>query len=56
MENEFNKVCYYIDGWNLPTDCKVKLVKAVQEDFAASAVAAAQYRLKPAEDFESLVC
>lgn len=39
------KLCYYIDEWNLPADCKLKLV--VQED--SERQEAYKYRLKPAE-------
>lgn len=55
MENKFNKVCYYIDGWNLPADCKLELDQVVQNNDKVSQGSQAQYRLKPAEGYEPQV-
>lgn len=51
MENEFNKVCCYVDGWNLPQDCTLKLEQVVRGDRMVLPGQQAQYRLKPAEDY-----
>ena len=55
MENKFNKVCYYIDGWNLPADCKLELGQVVLNTDMVSQGSQAQYRLKPAEGYEPQV-
>ncbi|KAJ7369998.1 hypothetical protein OS493_034944 [Desmophyllum pertusum] len=50
VENEFNKVCRFIDGWNLPKNCELKLEKVqVRNVVPGSNV---QYRLIPAEEYE----
>ena len=49
FENEFYKVCSYVDGCHLPVNCKLKLEETPEEDYT-------YYRLKPAENFEKEVC
>ena len=56
MQNEFNKACCYIDDWNLPPDCELKLEQAVQGDRMVLPGSTTQYRLKPAEDYGLQVC
>ena len=56
VECQFNKVCRFIDGWNLPRDCKLKLEQVSEEDRMVLPGLQAQYRLKPAEDYEQQVC
>lgn len=55
LENEFNKVCCYIDGWNLPTNCELKLTQVEQKDRMVLPGSHAQYRLKPSENYGLLV-
>ncbi|XP_068751300.1 uncharacterized protein [Montipora capricornis] len=52
LENEFKKTCYFINGWNLPEDCKLKLEQAQTEDRLLLTGPQGQYRLRPAEDYE----
>ncbi|XP_068687467.1 uncharacterized protein [Montipora foliosa] len=53
LENEFKKTCYFINGWNLPEDCKLKLEQAQTEDRLFLTGPQGQYRLRPVEDYES---
>lgn len=50
MESEFNKVCCFIDGWNLPNMCALKLFHVL--DRMLLPAADAQYRLKLAEEYK----
>ena len=56
VENEFNKVCRFIDGCNLPTDCKLRLEQVSEGDRRVHPGMQSQYRLKPTEDYEHQVC
>ena len=51
MENEFRKVCCYVDGWNLPEDGRVKLEQLGPEDRMFLPGPQAQYRLISAEEY-----
>ncbi|KAL9958476.1 hypothetical protein ACROYT_G035492 [Oculina patagonica] len=53
VENEFNKVCRFIDGWNLPENCELKLEQVLKEDRMVLPGSHTQYRLKPAEECET---
>lgn len=52
VENEFNKVCRFIDGCNLPGDCKLKLEQVSEGDRMVLPGLQSQWRLKPTEDYE----
>lgn len=49
IQNEFNKVCCFIDGWNLPKNFGLKLEQVQQEDRIVIPGSDVQYRLKPTE-------
>ena len=51
MENEFTKICCYVDGWNLTADGRVKLEQLVPGDRMFLPGPQAQYRLRSAEDY-----
>ncbi|XP_068700394.1 uncharacterized protein [Montipora foliosa] len=53
LENEFKKTCCFIDCSNLREDCKLKLEQAQREDRLLLTGPQGQYRLRPAEDYES---
>ena len=56
VENEFNKVRRFIDGCNLPTDCKLRLEQVSEGDRMVHPGMQSQYRLRPTEDYEHQVC
>ena len=51
-ERELNKDCYFIDEWNLPADCQLKLEQIAKEDGTESL---GQYRIKPAKSYDAQV-
>jgi len=51
-ENKFNKVCCFIDAWNLTKNSELKL----EQVWMWLPGSEAQYRLKPAEGYEVQVC
>lgn len=48
-ESQFNKGCYYIDGWNVAEDSKLKLEQIAKEDGIILPESLAQYRIKAAK-------
>lgn len=56
VENEFNKVCCFVDGCNLPENFGLKLEQVLEDDRMVLLGAHKQYRLKPTERSESQVC
>lgn len=56
VENEFNKVCSFVDGCNLPENFGLKLEQVLEDDRMVLLGAHKQYRLKPSERFKSQVC
>ena len=48
-EGQLNKDCYFIDGWNLPADCQLKLEQIAKEDGIDLPEYFGQYRIKPAK-------
>jgi len=53
VENEFNKVCSFVDGYNLPENFGLKLEQVLEDDRMVLLGAHKQYRLKPSERFKS---
>lgn len=53
VENQFNKNCHFIDGWNLPENCELKLEQVLQENRMVLPGSDTQYRLKSAEKYET---
>ncbi|CAH3152275.1 unnamed protein product [Porites evermanni] len=49
LENEFVKPCVYIDDWNLPEDCEVKLKSLAKKDRTVHPGWDTQYRLIPSD-------
>jgi len=54
-ENQFNKDYYFIDGWNLPADCELKLEQIAKEDGIDLPESLGQYRIKPAKSYDAQV-
>lgn len=52
VENEFNEVRCFIDGCNLPRDCKLRLEQVSEGERMVLPGVQSQYRLKPAEEYE----
>jgi len=51
-ERQFNKDCYFIDRWNLPVDCQLKLEQIAKEDGIDLPETLGQYRVKPAKSYD----
>ena len=54
-EGQLNKNCYFIDGWNLPEDCQLKLEQIAKEDSIYLPETLRQYRIKPAKSYDAQV-
>ena len=53
----YNRVCCYIDGWNLPEASEFKLEPVEKENTLALLETVKQYRLRPTEEYPPLqVC
>ena len=54
-ERELNKDCYFIDEWNLPASCQLKLEQIAKEDGIDLPETIGQYRIKPAKSCDAQV-
>ena len=54
-EEQFKKECYFIDGWNLPADCQLKLEQIAKEDGIDVPESIRQYRIRPAKSYDTQV-
>ncbi|XP_074606683.1 uncharacterized protein LOC141859725 isoform X2 [Acropora palmata] len=52
-ERQLNKDCYFIDGWNLPAHCQLKLEQIAKEDGIDLPETLGQYRIKPAKSYDA---
>ena len=54
-ERQLNKDCYFIDEWNLPANCQLKLEQIAKEDGIDLPETIGQYRMKPAKSCDAQV-